>query len=53
MRRAGHTREQIAQAALRIADTEGFEAVSMRRIAGELRAGTMTLGSITRRKTRC
>src|SRR6187200_555611 len=50
MRRAGHTREQIAQAALRIADTEGFEAVSMRRIAGELRAGTMTLYHYVRDK---
>jgi AcrR family transcriptional regulator len=37
------TREQIAQAALAIADAEGFEAVSMRRIAAELGAGTMTL----------
>ena len=50
MRRAGHTREQIAQTALRIADTEGFEAVSMRRIAGELRAGTMTLYHYVRDK---
>ena len=50
MRRAGHTREQIAQAALRIADTEGFEAVSMRRIAGALRAGTMTLYHYVRDK---
>ena len=31
--RAVVTREQIAAAALRIADAEGFEAVSMRRVA--------------------
>jgi AcrR family transcriptional regulator len=37
------TREQIAQAALAIADAEGFDAVSMRRVAAELGAGTMTL----------
>ena len=37
------TREQIAEAALAIADREGFEAVSMRRVAAELGVGTMTL----------
>jgi AcrR family transcriptional regulator len=37
------TRETIAAAALRIADKEGFEAVSMRRIAQELNVGTMSL----------
>jgi AcrR family transcriptional regulator len=37
------SREQIAAAALAIADSEGFEAVSMRRIAAALDAGTMTL----------
>ncbi len=37
------TREKIAEAALRIADKDGFEAVSMRRLARELRAGTMSL----------
>jgi AcrR family transcriptional regulator len=37
------TREQIARVALKIADAEGFEAVSMRRIAEALGAGTMTL----------
>ena len=42
-RRPGYTREQIAQTAIAIADTEGFEAVSMRRIAAELGSGTMTL----------
>lgn len=37
------TRESIAAAALEIADKEGFEAVSMRRVARELKAGTMSL----------
>src|SRR6188474_3921292 len=37
------TRDQIAATALAIADAEGFEAVSMRRIATDLDAGTMTL----------
>jgi AcrR family transcriptional regulator len=37
------TRERIASAALAIADREGFEAVSMRRVAEELKAGTMSL----------
>ncbi|HXS98324.1 MAG TPA: TetR/AcrR family transcriptional regulator [Candidatus Limnocylindrales bacterium] len=37
------TREKIAAVALAIADKEGFEAVSMRRIAQELNAGTMSL----------
>src|SRR5271170_2046617 len=36
-------REIIAAAALEIADSEGFEAVSMRRIAEKLGAGTMSL----------
>jgi len=42
-RRAAYTREDIARTALAIADAEGFEAVSMRRVARELGAGTMTL----------
>jgi AcrR family transcriptional regulator len=42
-RRPRYTRQQIAQTALAIADAEGIQAVSMRRIAGELGAGTMTL----------
>lgn len=42
-RKARFSREQIAAAALAIADAEGFEAVSMRRIAAELGAGTMSL----------
>jgi AcrR family transcriptional regulator len=44
------TREQIAEAALAIADAEGFDAVSMRRIAEELGAGTMTLYHYMRTK---
>ncbi len=42
-RRPTHSRAQIAAAALTIADKEGFEAVSMRRVAQQLGAGTMTL----------
>jgi AcrR family transcriptional regulator len=42
-RSPGHSRAQIAAAAMEIADTEGFEAVSMRRVAQQLGAGTMTL----------
>lgn len=49
-RRPRFTREQIAAAALRIADEEGFEAVSMRRIASDLGAGTMTLYHYVRTK---
>jgi AcrR family transcriptional regulator len=36
-------RETIAAAALRIADAEGFQAVSMRRVGQELNVGTMSL----------
>ena len=42
-RRPRFSREQIAAAGLAIADRDGFEAVSMRRVAAELGAGTMTL----------
>lgn len=42
-RKPGHSREAITRAALRIADTEGFEAVTMKRVAAELGAATMTL----------
>ena len=42
-RRPGYTRDQIVAAAIAIADAEGYEAVSMRRLATELGAGTMTL----------
>jgi AcrR family transcriptional regulator len=49
-RRAGLSREQIGQTAVEIADAEGFEAVSMRRVARELGAGTMTLYHYVRNK---
>ena len=49
-RRPRFTRETIAATAIRIADAEGFEAVSMRRIAVELGAGTMTLYHYVRTK---
>jgi AcrR family transcriptional regulator len=42
-RRPGHSRAAIAAAAIEIADEEGFQAVSMRRVAQKLDAGTMTL----------
>jgi AcrR family transcriptional regulator len=42
-RKSGLTREKIAAAALNIADKEGFQAVSMRRVAQELKVGTMSL----------
>src|SRR5262245_32195265 len=37
------SREQIVRAAIEIADAEGIEALSMRRVAAKLRAGTMSL----------
>ena len=49
-RRPRLRREQIAAAALRIADAEGFEAVTMKRVASELGAGTMTLYYYVRAK---
>ncbi|MGW5362498.1 TetR/AcrR family transcriptional regulator [Actinopolymorpha pittospori] len=49
-RRPKFTRDQIASTALAIADAEGFAAVSMRRIAGDLGAGTMTLYYYVRTK---
>jgi AcrR family transcriptional regulator len=42
-RRPRFSRDQIATAAVAIADSEDFEAVSMRRIAAALGAGTMSL----------
>ena len=42
-RRPRFTREEIARVALAIADEDGIDAVSMRRVAGELGAGTMSL----------
>lgn len=41
--RTGLTRDQVAQAALQLADTEGLEALSMRALADRLGIGTMTL----------
>jgi AcrR family transcriptional regulator len=49
-RRATHSRAEIASAAVAIADAEGFDAVSMRRVAKELGAGTMTLYHYVRNK---
>jgi AcrR family transcriptional regulator len=49
-RKPRFTREQIAKMALEIADSEGFEALSMRRVAEELGAGTMTLYYYVRTK---
>lgn len=48
--RSAHSREAIAAVACEIADTEGFEAVSMRRVAQRLGAGTMTLYNYVRKK---
>jgi AcrR family transcriptional regulator len=42
-RSPAHSRARIAAVAVELADDEGFEAVSMRRVAQELGAGTMTL----------
>lgn len=42
-RKPRYTRAQIVQAALRIANQDGFDAVTMKRIAAELGAATMTL----------
>ena len=49
-RKPRYTREQIAGAALRIADQEGFDTVTMKRIAAELGAATMTLYYYVRNK---
>jgi len=49
-RRPGLNRQQITETAIRIADTEGFEAVTMKRIATELNSGTMTLYYYVRTK---
>jgi AcrR family transcriptional regulator len=49
-RRPAWSREQIVATALAIADAEGWEAVSMRRIAAELGAGTMSLYHYVRTK---
>lgn len=44
------TRDDIAAAALRIVDAEGFDALSMRRLASELDVGTMSLYHYVRTK---
>ena len=49
-RKPRFTRDDIAEAAMRIADAEGFDALSMRRLAAELDAGTMTLYHYVRTK---
>jgi AcrR family transcriptional regulator len=49
-RKPRYTREQIAGVALRVADQEGFDAVTMKRIAAELGAATMTLYYYVRTK---
>ncbi|WP_316520135.1 TetR/AcrR family transcriptional regulator [Kitasatospora brasiliensis] len=41
--RPAHSRDSIAAAAISIADAEGLEAASMRRVAAALGAGTMSL----------
>ena len=43
-------RAELASVAIRVADTEGIDAVSMRRIATELDVGTMTLYHYVRTK---
>jgi AcrR family transcriptional regulator len=49
-RRPRYTRDEIAAAALAIADREGFDGVSMRNLARELGAGTMSLYHYIRTK---
>jgi len=49
-RRPRFTREEIAATAMRIADAEGFDAVSMRRLATELGVATMSLYHYVRTK---
>src|SRR5689334_8314034 len=38
-----HTRDQVVDAAIRVADSEGLAAVTIRRIATEIGAGAMSL----------
>ena len=49
-RKPRYTRDQIARVALEIADTDGFDTVTMKRIAAELGAATMTLYYYVRTK---
>jgi AcrR family transcriptional regulator len=48
--RAAYSRADIAAAAVRIADTDGLDAVSMRHVATELGCGTMSLYNYVPRK---
>nr|WP_240930096.1 TetR/AcrR family transcriptional regulator [Streptomyces coryli] len=48
--RPAHSRAEIAAAAVRIADADGLDAVSMRRVAAEVGAGTMSLYNYVPRK---
>ncbi|MER5933180.1 TetR/AcrR family transcriptional regulator C-terminal domain-containing protein [Streptomyces sp. NPDC002054] len=48
--RPAHTRDSIAAEAVKIADAEGIEAVSMRRVAAAVGAGTMSLYNYVPRK---
>ncbi|MFF5446590.1 TetR/AcrR family transcriptional regulator [Streptomyces sp. NPDC012888] len=48
--RPAHSRDSIAAEAVRIADAEGVEAVSMRRVAAGVGAGTMSLYNYVPRK---
>ncbi|MEU8586355.1 TetR/AcrR family transcriptional regulator C-terminal domain-containing protein [Streptomyces sp. NPDC048664] len=48
--RPAHSRADIAAAAVRIADAEGLDAVSMRHVAAELGCGTMSLYNYVPRK---
>ncbi|MFC0860824.1 TetR/AcrR family transcriptional regulator [Sphaerimonospora cavernae] len=41
--RPGFSRAQMTEVAIRVADAEGLEAISMRRIAAEIGSGTMSL----------
>jgi len=49
-RAPGHSRLQIAQAALAVADAEGLDAASMRRVATEIGAAPMSLYRYVRNK---
>jgi AcrR family transcriptional regulator len=49
-RKPRYTRAEIARTAVGIADTEGFDTVTMKRIASDLGAGTMTLYYYVRNK---
>jgi AcrR family transcriptional regulator len=49
-RKPSLTRDAIAAAAVKLADTQGFKAVSMRRVAAELGVGTMSLYHYVRTK---